>query len=78
MRDVQGVAITTTSTHVSRTRIIQRSRFMLIRSGSYLWVSSCMKSSLQSVVLPQPEGKDMKHIVHDFALSQEDGALASR
>lgn len=26
----------------------------------------------------QPEGKGMKEIVHDFALSQENGALESR
>ncbi|CAM9104818.1 unnamed protein product [Laminaria digitata] len=26
----------------------------------------------------KPEGKEMKHIVHDFATSQEDGALESR
>lgn len=37
-----------------------------------------MESALHPAVLPQPEGKEMKHIVHDFATSQEDGALESR
>lgn len=37
-----------------------------------------MNFALHSIVLPQPEGKEMKHIVHAFALSQEDGALESR
>lgn len=34
--------------------------------------------SFYGLTRDKPEGKDMKHIVHDFALSQEDGALASR
>ena len=37
---------------------------------------SCTCGNLDLVL--QPEGKDMKEIVHDFALSQENGALDSR
>lgn len=39
---------------------------------------SLRRSCPYFVVMAQPEGKDMKQIVHDFALSQENGALESR
>ncbi len=39
---------------------------------------SAQFDSIHLNINSQPEGKDMKQIVHDFALSQEKGALDSR